>query len=77
MTYQFSNRDELTAFIQHEIMTTSEAMEYLGISNQALNSLVQRGHLKPIKEMKSIRLFYRTDIVERKKISDAWHNRIK
>lgn len=76
MAYHFDTREELTAFIQHEIMTTSEALEYLGITKQSLNSLVHRGHLTPIKEMKAIKLFYRSDIEQRKKVSDAWHKRV-
>lgn len=75
MAYHFNDQDELTAFIQSEILTTSEAIEYLGISKQALNALVQRGQLKPIKEMKAIKLFYRSELDKRKKVSDAWHHR--
>ncbi len=67
MTYQFNNRDELQRFITDEIMTTPEALEYLGITRQALSSLIQRGKLKPIKEYKTARIFFKTDLEERKK----------
>ena len=75
MPYHFIDRDELAAFIQQEIMTSGEAFEYLGISKQALNSLVQRGLLTPIKETNAIKLFLRSDLEQRKKVSDAWHKR--
>jgi len=66
MAYQFKDREELQQFIGKEILTAAEALEYLGITRQALNSLIHRGKIKPIKDFKGTRLFLRTDLGERK-----------
>lgn len=69
MAYHFETKDELGQFIIHEVLTTSEALEILGITRQGLNSLVHRGKLNPIKEEKSVKLFFKADILERKSTS--------
>lgn len=47
--YSFKNKDEFIKMAQSEILTTSEVLEELQISRQALNSLVKRGKLVPVK----------------------------
>ena len=68
--YSFSDKEELVSFIQGEIINTTEALEILQCSRQNLNNLVQREVLKPIKELPRDRLFFRSDIVERKNYMD-------
>lgn len=68
--YSFSDKEELVSFIQREIINTTEALEILQCSRQNLNNLVQREVLKPIKELPRDRLFFRSDIVERKEYMD-------
>ncbi|MGI8351689.1 DNA-binding protein [Niallia circulans] len=68
--YSFSDKEELTSFIQKEIINTTEALEILQCSRQNLNNLVQREVLKPIKDLPRDRLFFRSDIVERKEYMD-------
>jgi DNA-binding transcriptional MerR regulator len=65
--YTFKTKEELIKFIQEDIVNTSEALEILGCSRQNLNNLVQRGVLTPVKEMVRDRLFFKSDILERKK----------
>ncbi|MDQ0340283.1 excisionase family DNA binding protein [Caldalkalibacillus uzonensis] len=67
--YKFETRDELIQFIREQVMTSAEAVEYLGVTRQTLNSLVQRGKLHPVKELKRDRLFLRSDLEARKKES--------
>ena len=62
----FKTEEELRQFLAKEALTTPEAMELLGITKQALNSLVQRGKLKPLKELKTVKLFLRLELLERK-----------
>lgn len=64
--YQFKDREELHAYITDQVMTTSEVLRYLGINRSALNSLMKRGKLKPIKKEKAVTLFWREDVEERK-----------
>lgn len=68
--YSFKNRDELTNYIQSEIINTTEALEILQCSRQNLNNLVKRGVLTPIKDLPRDRLFYKEDIVNRKNDMD-------
>ncbi|MDX8367804.1 DNA-binding protein [Cytobacillus sp. IB215665] len=64
----FKNKEELKMFIAEEVINTSEAIEILGCSRQNLNDLVNRGVLTPIKEMVRDKLFFKSDILERKKV---------
>ena len=64
--YTFENRNELSDYIQHEIINTSEALEILQCSRQNLNNLVLRGVIKPIKDLPRDRLFFKEDILKRK-----------
>lgn len=66
----FNSMEELRSFIKTEIINTTEALEILECSRQNLNNLVKRDVLKPIKELPRDRLFFRTDVVERKEYMD-------
>lgn len=59
--------DDIRSFIANEVMFTSEAASYLGITNQRLNQLVQSGKLLPVKVNRSGSIFLKTDLDERKK----------
>jgi len=70
MSYVFENKEELARFIREQVVTSSQAQEILEISRTALNSLVQRGKLKPIIEEKATKLFFRSDVEARKVEAD-------
>ena len=59
------NRQDIELLMK-DVFTSNEAAEYLNISTQRLNQLVHEGKLKPIKTNKSIMLFLRQDLDERK-----------
>lgn len=67
MPMHFKDRVEIRAFIASEVLTSSEAIELLGITRQRLNQMVKTGKLVPIKELPRDRLFLRSDVEERKK----------
>ncbi|MEX3744633.1 MULTISPECIES: DNA-binding protein [Lysinibacillus] len=73
--YSFNTREELTKYIQSEIINTTEALEILQCSRQNLNNLVKRGVLTPIKDLPRDRLFYKEDIVHRKNDMDKKANK--
>lgn len=52
--------------LMKDIFTSSEAAEFLNISTQRLNQLVHENKLVPIKTSKSVMLFLRQDLQERK-----------
>lgn len=52
--------------LMKDIYTSSEAAEYLNISTQRLNQLVHDKRIVPIKKSKSIMLFLKSDLEERK-----------
>ncbi|MEK4697966.1 DNA-binding protein [Bacillus sp. FSL M8-0063] len=66
--FNFETKEQLTKFIQDEILNSSEALDILGCSRQYLNKLIKEGKLTPIKETTRDRLFYKQDIVNRKSL---------
>jgi hypothetical protein len=71
--YKFKTREELAEWIAREVLTTGEALELLGSSRQNLHSFVKRGKLVPIKESNRERLFFRSDVLERKEEADRYN----
>ena len=61
--------------LMKEIYTAAEAAEYLNISTQRLHQLVQDGSLIPIKSNKSVTLFYKPDL-DNRKISNFSNSKI-
>lgn len=59
------DRNELVELMKN-VFTASEAAEYLNISTQRLHQLVQEKQLFPIKNSKSVTLFYKDDLDQRK-----------
>lgn len=64
--YKLDNKNEFIKLVQSEILTSSEVLDELQISRQALSSLVKREKLVPIKELTRDRLFLKEDIENRK-----------
>ncbi|MDR3591598.1 MAG: DNA-binding protein [Negativicutes bacterium] len=65
--YEFRTRDELEKFIQGEVVTAAEAEEILGVTRQTLHSLKERLKLFPIIERGRVTLYWKADILQRKK----------
>lgn len=59
------NRKDIVELMEN-IYTSSEAAEYLNISTQRLNQLVHDKRIVPIKVSKSVMLFLKSDLEERK-----------
>lgn len=59
------NKKEIEMLMK-DVFTSSEAAEFLNISTQRLNQLVHENKLVPIKTSKSVMLFLRQDLQERK-----------
>ena len=64
--YKFESKEELTAWISSELVSTAEAMDILECTRQNLHSFVKRGKLTPVKETNRERLFWRSEVLERK-----------
>ncbi|WP_153979724.1 helix-turn-helix domain-containing protein [Paenibacillus xylanilyticus] len=64
-------RDELIRIIQENVVTSAEAADLLDVSKQNLLSLVKRDKLKPVKESGSVRLFLKSDVLERKREAES------
>ncbi len=69
-SFNFVDRNEMTKYIQNEVINTSEALEILQCSRQNLNDLIKRGVITPIKDLPRDRLFYKEDILQRKSYMD-------
>lgn len=59
------DRKEIMRFMDN-VFTSSEAAEYLNISMQRLHQLVRDKQIEPIKTSKSVTLFYKADLDQRK-----------
>ncbi|GCF83078.1 MULTISPECIES: DNA-binding protein [Bacillus] len=64
--FKFETKEQLTKFIQDEILNSSEALDILGCSRQYLNKLVKEEKITPIKETTRDKFFYKQDILTRK-----------
>ncbi|MFJ7183346.1 MarR family transcriptional regulator [Lysinibacillus xylanilyticus] len=75
MTRYYSNntKDEFIKLAQSEILTSSEVLDELQISRQALSSLVKRKKLIPIKELPRDRLFLKEDVERRKEAAKKFY----
>ncbi|MFF2793997.1 MarR family transcriptional regulator [Lysinibacillus xylanilyticus] len=75
MTRYYSNntKDEFIKLAQSEILTSSEVLDELQISRQALSSLVKREKLIPIKELARDRLFLKEDVERRKEAAKKFY----
>lgn len=60
--YTFNSKEELERYIKESVMTSTEVIEYLGISRAGLKYLVENDKIKPFKEEKRTRLFFRYDV---------------
>lgn len=72
MKLNFESKEELAVFIASEVIDTSEAMEIMGCTRQNIADQVKRGKLIPIKEMKRDRLFFKSDVKQRKKEAEMY-----
>ncbi|MEN2765852.1 helix-turn-helix domain-containing protein [Ornithinibacillus xuwenensis] len=77
MRYTSETKDDFIAAVQKEVMTSSEVIEFLGVTRQTLGSLVKRGKLTPIKEINRDRLFLREDVESRKEASQILHEKYR
>ncbi|MCV4327781.1 helix-turn-helix domain-containing protein, partial [Bacillus velezensis] len=50
-----------------EVLTTPEAKEILGVTTTRMSQLISGGKLTPIKKLRGVSLFLRSDIERKKK----------
>ncbi|MBT2627192.1 helix-turn-helix domain-containing protein [Bacillus sp. ISL-32] len=67
MEYHLKSRQEVEDFIKNEVLTTPEAQEILGVSTTRISQLISNGKLTPIKKLRGVSLFLRSDIEQKKK----------
>lgn len=58
---------EKREFIVSEVLTTPEAIEFLGISRARLSSLIKNGKINPVKKLGCVSLFLKSDLAEKRK----------
>lgn len=73
--YTFNSKEELAEWIAREVVGTQEALEIMECSRQNLHKFVQRGKLVPIKDAGRERLFFRSDLLERKEEAARYHRK--
>lgn len=55
-------KSELEYFIKEQIINTNDATELLNCSRQNIDDLVKRGKIKPLKEWKKSKIFFKGDL---------------
>lgn len=58
------SREQLLEILENEFLSTTEAMELLGISKPAFSSLVKRGKINQI-DKRGAKLYLKRDIMQR------------
>lgn len=59
--------DDFIGFVQHRIVSASEACQLLECSRQNIDDLMKRGKLHPIRKDTRYKLFLRSEILQRRK----------
>ncbi|CAM4053302.1 helix-turn-helix domain-containing protein [Lederbergia lenta] len=59
-------REDVENFIKNDVLTTTEAMEVLGVSRGRMSQLIEAGKITPIKKLSRVSLFLRSDLEEKK-----------
>jgi len=60
--HSFKSDDEFKAFLQDNILVSSEACELLGISRSRLSRLISDKTIVPFKKMGNVSLFLKSDL---------------
>lgn len=68
--YTFDNKEQLIEFIQKNVLTSSETVEFLGITRGRLSQLIKNEKIVPIKRSGKDSLFLREDLEERKTVQE-------
>lgn len=63
MKFNITTQEEFISAVKEHVVNTSEVIEILGCSRQNVNKLVQKGILRPIKEMVRDKLFLKSDVL--------------
>ena len=57
--------DDFIGFVQHRVVSASEACQILGCSRQNIDDLMKRGKLHPIRRDAKYKLFLRSEVTQR------------
>ena len=58
--------DDFIGFVQHRVVSASEACQMLGCSRQNIDDLMKRGKLHPIRRDAKYKLFLRSEVAQRR-----------
>ncbi|MGW5980175.1 helix-turn-helix domain-containing protein [Bacillus mycoides] len=53
-------------FIKEEVLTTPEAIEFLGISRARLSQMIKKGKITPVKKLGCVSLFLKDDVIAKR-----------
>ena len=59
--------EDLIGFVRHRTVSAAEACQILGCSRQNIDSLMKGDRLHPIRKDAKYKLFFRNEVVQRKK----------
>ncbi|WP_407969071.1 helix-turn-helix domain-containing protein [Bacillus altitudinis] len=67
MEYHLKNRQQVEDFVMNEVLTSSEAQEFLNVNKQRMSKLLNNDRIQPIKRVGKTTLFLKSDVVLLKK----------
>ncbi|HFO1406887.1 helix-turn-helix domain-containing protein [Bacillus paranthracis] len=67
-----TNFDEISIivkrkFIKEEVLTTPEAIEFLGVSRARMSHMIKKGKITPVKKLGCVSLFLKDDVIAKRK----------
>jgi hypothetical protein len=71
LQFNFNSKEELMSYLAVEIINTAEAVEILGCSRQNIDDLVKRKKLIPIKVFPRDRIFFKSEVLARKALTET------
>ncbi|MEH7787334.1 helix-turn-helix transcriptional regulator [Bacillus thuringiensis] len=66
-----TNFDEISIivkrkFIKEEVLTTPEAIEFLGVSRARMSHMIKKGKITPVKKLGCVSLFLKDDVIAKR-----------
>ncbi|HDR4901623.1 TPA: helix-turn-helix domain-containing protein [Bacillus cereus] len=58
--------ENVRQWVRDNVLTTPEAIEYLGISRARLSHMIKNGKIIPVKKLGCVSLFLKFDLIQKK-----------
>ncbi|WP_240515158.1 MULTISPECIES: helix-turn-helix domain-containing protein [Bacillus cereus group] len=63
INFNAMSRSDKRKFIVEKVLTTPEAIEFLGVSRARLSHMIKKGKITPVKKLGCVSLFLKDDLI--------------